>query len=139
MGWSATYDPALRAAIARAPSRIFTPSWIEPAHLSETANDLRVLRGMVRVTATADQAMVRLAAAVEALADRNARHPLALPVAVATAKRELAGRTTAVGLHDAIRDEFTRVRNLPDLTAPTTSASPKETPTRLPSPASKRD
>ena len=116
VGWSATYDPALRAAIARTPSRIFTPYWIEPGHLSETANDLRVLRGMVRVTATADQAMVRLAAAVEALADRNARHPLALPVAVATAKRELAGRTTAVGLHDAIRDEFTRVRNLPDLT-----------------------
>jgi hypothetical protein len=116
VGWSATYDPALRQAISRQPARIYTPYWVEPGDLSPIADDLRVRRGMVKVTATADEALGRLADGVAALADRAARHPLTLPVAVATAKRELAGRTTAIGLHDALRDEFSRLWQLPDLT-----------------------
>lgn len=115
VGWSATYDPALRSAISRQRSRIFTSYWVDPADLSPVASDLRSARSMVGVRSTANEALSVLADAVQALSDRRARHPLSLPVAVATAKRELAGRTTALGLHDLLRDELARVHRLPEL------------------------
>lgn len=116
VGWSATYDPALREAISRQPSHQFTPYWIEPGVQSQMAVDLLVRRSMVKVDATADEALGRLADAVQALQDRRARHHLTLPTAVATAKRELRGAVTAVKLHDLLQAEFNRLRQLPELT-----------------------
>lgn len=116
VGWSAVYDPPLRAAVSRQTARLFTPYWVEPGELRLQAEDLRVARGAVKITATADEALGRLADAVTALDSRAARHALTLPVAVATAKRELSGRTTAINLHDQIRAEFNRLRNSEDQT-----------------------
>lgn len=116
VGWSAVYDPALRAAVNRQSARFFTPYWVEPAELKPLAEDLRVARGAVKVTATADEALGRLTDAVTALDSRKARHRLTLPVAVATAKRELSGRATAISLHDQIHAEFSRLRQSGDQT-----------------------
>ena len=116
VGWSAVYDPALRAAVSRQTARFFTPYWVEPGELRQQAEDLRVAGGAVKITATADEALGRLADAVAALDSRAARHRLTLPVAIATAKRELSGRTTAISLHDQVRAEFNRLRNSEDQT-----------------------
>ena len=87
VGWSATYDPALRSAVARQTARHFTPYWIDPFPLPILAEDLRSKRNAVKITTTADDAIGRLADAVTALDLRAARHPLALPVAFPKAKR----------------------------------------------------
>lgn len=115
VGWSAAYDPALRAAISRQTARFFTPYWVEPADMRPLAQQLLTARGGVQVTDTADQALGQLADAVTALQARAARHPLTLPVAVATAKRELSRQTVAIALHDRIRDELGRLRQTPEL------------------------
>lgn len=113
-GWSSVYDPALRAAIAaRYPSR-FTLTWFEPGRVSEQANDLRMLKKGLLVSSDADTGFGRLADGVEALATRRSRHPLTIPVAVETAKRELSGRTVSIGLHDTIKREFTTLHQIPE-------------------------
>lgn len=115
VGWSATYDPALVRALSRSPRRIYTPYWIEPRDLSESAQDLRSSLGAVKVSSTADAALGNLADAVDSLKERAARHPLAVAAAVGTAKRYLSGKATAIGLHDLIKQELDRLRNQNDL------------------------
>lgn len=106
VGWSATFDPALRQAISRSARRIYTPYWVEPGQLSSVAEDLQSLIGAVKITSDADSALGRLADAVDAIRDRESRHPLVPAVAVGTAKRYLAGKTTAVHLHDLLHQEL---------------------------------
>lgn len=114
-GWSSRYDPELRAAIeAHYPSR-FTLTWFEPAAPSEEATTLRVLKNGVLVPQNADTGFGRLADGVAALTSRRARHPLSVPVAVETAKRELAGKTVAIALHDRLRQELDALHRLPEL------------------------
>jgi hypothetical protein len=113
-GWSSTYDPALRAAIAsHYPTRL-TLAWIEPGQPSTEATELRTLKKGLLLPADADTGFGRLADAVAALTARNARHPLTVPVAVETAKRELSGRQVAISLHDRLNREFSRLHELPD-------------------------
>jgi SIR2-like domain len=52
IGWSTTYDPALRRAIERAATRRFSSWWIEPGTVNEHAERLIALRGSVLVHAT---------------------------------------------------------------------------------------
>lgn len=118
VGWSAKYDPALRAVLTRSLTRQFTSYWVEPGRFSATAEHLRQLHGIVAVPASADAALGALADAVAALRDRAARHPLTTAVAVATAKRGLAGSTTAIGVHDLLRAELTTLAEHPALTLP---------------------
>ena len=115
VGWSATYDPALRDAIARQQARHYTSYWVEPGTQSPIATNLATARRMVVVPATADIALGKLADTVQALTDRQARHPLTLAAAVSTAKRDLNGATTAVPVHDLMHNEFGRLRQHPDL------------------------
>ncbi|MFF3038900.1 SIR2 family protein [Arthrobacter citreus] len=122
VGWSATYDPALRQALSRSARRVYTPYWVEPGQLSPLAEDLRSQIAAVKIGTDADTAMGRLADAVDALRDRESRHPLTTAVAVGTAKRYLAGRTTSVRLHDLLQDEFDNLNQHKDLLMSITGA-----------------
>lgn len=113
-GWSSKYDPALRAAIAAHYPNRFTLTWFEPGPVSEEATNLRILKKGVLVAGDADTGFGRLADGVDALASRRARHPMTVPVAVETAKRELSGRTVAIGLHDSLKREFTALHQSPE-------------------------
>jgi len=115
-GWSATWDTALRDALARCPTRRFGTYWIDPYPLSDKADDLRILRSGVYVHSDADAFFGKLADTVDALADTERQHPATVAVAVATAKRALSGARVAVSLHDAIRTESEHVRTLAPLT-----------------------
>lgn len=117
-GWSAQYDPVLRDAISSHYPARFTLTWIEPSQPSNAASDLRALKNGLLVPCTADSAFGRLADAVDALRARNAPHPLTVPVAVATAKRQLSGRTVAVDLHDTLNQELQRLHDHPDFHLP---------------------
>lgn len=122
VGWSATYDPALRQAISRSARRVYTPYWVEPGDLSPTAEDLRSQIAAVKISSDADTAIGRLADAVDALKDRESRHPLVPAVAVGTAKRYLAGKTTAIRLHDLLRHELDNLHQQQDLLRSSTGA-----------------
>lgn len=113
-GWSATYDPMLREAVAEHYSTRFTMTWIERSASSEEASRLRMLKRGAVVTADADTAFGHLADGIAALAARQSRNPLTIPVAVETAKRELAGRPVAIGLHDRLRQELEKLHNRPE-------------------------
>jgi hypothetical protein len=114
-GWSATWDTALRDALARCSTRRFGTYWSDPFPLNEKAEDLRVLRAGVYVPANADAFFGKLADTTAALSDSERQHPATVAVAVATAKRSLSGARVAVPLHDAIRTECERVRTLAPL------------------------
>jgi len=110
-GWSSDWDPALRQAIAsRYPSRM-SMVWIEPREQSDAARELLTLKRGLLMRTDADHGFRRLADAADAMANRNSRHPLTVPVAVETAKRELAGQTVAIRLHDILTREFARLHD----------------------------
>lgn len=115
VGWSATYDPALRTAIKATPRRVYKPYWIEPGNFSTVATDLKTAIGATHLATDADTAMGRLIDNVNSLADKQALHPLTLVGAVGTAKRYLAGRPTAIGLHDHIKQEIDTLHRQPDI------------------------
>lgn len=117
-GWSAKYDPALRESIASNYPGRFTLTWFEPAEPSEEANILRTLKRGIHVDQDADTGFGLLADGVSALTARSSRHPLTIPVAVETAKRELSGRTVAIGLHDTLSRELDSLHRLPEFHLP---------------------
>ena len=110
-GWSSAWDPALRQAIAsRYPSRL-TLVWIEPFEPSTEAVELLTLKNGLLMRTDADAGFRRLADAVDAMASRESRHPLTVPVAIETVKRELAGHSVPIGLHDIVTREFARLHD----------------------------
>lgn len=119
VGWSATYDTALRKAISAAYRERYTFTWIEPWEQSELAEDLRHLKKGLLVATTADEGLGRLADSVQSLRTRHARHPLTVAAAIETAKRELAGGNVRVGLHDTLTNEFRQLHELEDIRNPT--------------------
>lgn len=68
----------------------------------------------LHVSHNADTAFEHLADGVAAVANRRSRHPLTIPVAVETAKRELSGRTVTIGLHDRLRQGLDTLHRLPE-------------------------
>ncbi|WP_169807854.1 SIR2 family protein [Actinomadura hibisca] len=117
-GWSSVYDPALRGAVAVHYSGRLTLAWMEPGPVTHQAAELRTLKKGVLVSADADTGFGQLVDAVDALRTRKARHPLTLSIAVETAKRELSGGRVAIGLHDTVRKEFTRLHEHADFRLP---------------------
>lgn len=113
-GWSAIYDPAVRDAITGNYPGRYTLTWCEPREPSEEATRLRVLKMGTLIALDADTCFGKLADAVTALQNRNSRHPLTIPVAIATAKRELSGKGVAISLHDTLNHEFSRLHGHPD-------------------------
>lgn len=111
-GWSARYDPALRDALARSKSRRYGAYWLEPHQLSEQAKQLIAARRAVVVSTEAEHFFPQTADAVRALEQRDEPHPATVDVAVATAKRWLAGTGTAIPLHDLLAKELEKARAL---------------------------
>lgn len=117
-GWSAKYDTHLRNTISRVyPSR-YTLTWIDPFEPNDIARELGTRTNAVYLTANADTAFGTLRDAVESLTVRSAAHPLTVPVAVETAKRELAGHTVAIGLHDRLNFALGALQAFPDFHLP---------------------
>lgn len=109
-GWSGDWDPALRAAIERAPNRRFTTYWAARGEPSEAASQLIQLRGAHRLTIEgADNFFRTLAENVASLAELAKPHPLSAAVAVQSLKRYLPDPLHRIRLHDLILDETGRV------------------------------
>ncbi|WP_329321647.1 SIR2 family protein [Streptomyces sp. NBC_01262] len=112
-GWSAKYDPALRNALSRCTTRRFNTYWTDPRPLSDEAQDLLTRRSADYVQADADTFFGQVADAADALADSTHEHPVSVAIAVASAKRALAGAHLAIPLHDMLRREANHVAALP--------------------------
>ena len=133
-GWSAEWDQALRAAIARAPSRRYGTYWSHVSPLGERAAQLVAHRGAVEVPITgADEFFDSLAAKVVTLADANRGHPLSTDLAVAELKRYLPDPIHRIKLHDLVMGEVDRASgvhlmdaNAPQPTSETISARMRE-------------
>ncbi|HEY3266687.1 MAG TPA: SIR2 family protein [Armatimonadota bacterium] len=105
-GWSAKYDPALRAAIQRCPSRRYTMYWADRQGLADVAKEVAEGRGaeVVRIR-DADWFFTTLASKVEALDSIVARHPLSPAIARAEVKRYLSEERYRIQLADLVHDE----------------------------------
>lgn len=109
-GWSASWDQALRNAVARSSQSRYTTWWVEPYELSSDADRLARQRKAEVIHLPADEAFERLEAKVQSLQDLNASHPLAPPMAVAELKRYVSDQTKRMRLRDLVIDEARRVR-----------------------------
>lgn len=109
-GWSGDWDPALRAAITRAPNRRYPLWWASRGDLSAAAKDLIAARaGNVVSVEDADHFFVGLADAVEALERARRPDPDTIELLVATTKRNLATPDRRIDLADAFAIELERL------------------------------
>ncbi len=110
-GWSATWDPALRAAILRQPSRRYSLFWLNRSGTpTREAVDLIEARGGVVVDGMgADEFLGGLVERIEALEDFDTPHPLSVAAAVAECKRHLVSREHRIKLHDLLTGEARRL------------------------------
>jgi hypothetical protein len=112
-GWSVEHDHALRDAVAAHYPSLFTMGWVSPGPLTQPANELALSKKALVLPTTADDAFGHLADQVQSMHERRARHPLSLSVAVNRIKRELSQQRPAIGAHDMLAAEFTRLRGQP--------------------------
>jgi hypothetical protein len=105
VGWSATWDVALRAALERTANRRFTTYFCARDTLSTQAQDLVQRRGF-RVLTIPD-ANTFCASLMERLSalDAETSHPLSLPLAIATIKRLLPDPQQRIRLSDLVLGE----------------------------------
>jgi len=109
-GWSGEWDTALRAAITRCPTRLFTTYWAARGEPSELARELIELRrGVVIEIDGADSFFTDLEEKVQSLEELARPHPLSAALATATLKRYLADDRHRIRLHDLFADELARV------------------------------
>lgn len=105
-GWSADWDTALRAAIARTPNRRFTAYWSAYSEVKGSAQALcQSRRAEVIAGKDADTFFNELAEKVTSLTEVNVQHPLATPVAIATLKRYIAEARHRIRLEDFVLEE----------------------------------
>jgi hypothetical protein len=116
IGWSTTYDPALRHAIERATTRRFSSWWVEPGTVNDHAQRLITHRASTLVPTTGDSFLTGVAEAVETLEHLDAPSPLTPALAAATAKRALGPNGDRIRLHDLIKQELARVHATPQVT-----------------------
>jgi hypothetical protein len=111
-GWSAQWDPALRAAIERAPNRRFTTFWAARGKVTgEAAGLIQRRRAESIQIEGADDFFQDLAEKVQALEQISLRHPLAAPVAIATLKRYLPDPLHRIRVRDLLMDEANRLHD----------------------------
>lgn len=112
-GWSADWDPALRAAIARAPNRRYPTWWASRGEPSKTAHDLVMGRGGAFVAIQdADAFFGGLADAVAALDRARRPDPDSIELLLATTKRNLATQDRRIDLADGVTAEVDRILEL---------------------------
>lgn len=109
-GWSGEWDPALRGAILRAPSRRYGAYWIAQGQVGERASELIAQRlGKVIETQDADTFFTGLQQRLETLETTGAQNPISIDLQVATVKRYLARTEDRIRLDAMIEDELARV------------------------------
>ncbi len=129
-GWSATWDHALRKAIARQPNRRYTTWWVDIDNLSSEAAALAQARRATVIEGTdADTFFGDLSSKVAALTEADRPHPVSVAVAVAELKQLLPDPAQRIRVHDLVCVEARRVRSA--CNDPTTF--PLDLPTNRPS------
>jgi hypothetical protein len=109
-GWSAQWDPALRAAIERAPNRRFTTFWAARGKVTgEAAGLLQQRRAEPIQIESADSFFQDLTEKVLSLEQISLRHPLSTHVAVATLKRYLPDTRQRIRARDLLMEEANRL------------------------------
>ena len=109
-GWSGDWDPALRAAIRRAPNRRYPTYWAARGELSDAAKDLARMRG-ARIVGIedADGFFATLADRVATLERSQVRSPASVELLVRSVKRFVECPECRVRLSDLVADEVERV------------------------------
>lgn len=109
-GWSGDWDPALRAAIERCPSRRFPTYWTYVASPSAQAVRLIEHRQAIRIQISgADEFFSEVQQKVEALDSYGERHPASAAVAVAMLERYLVSGEHRIHLLRLMTQETERV------------------------------
>lgn len=104
-GWSGAWDPALRSAITRAPSRRFSSYWATRGELIGEGEKVAKDRSIVTVPISdADTFFTRLSDNLASLREFDRPHPISVQSAVATLKRYLAEDRYRIRLHDLLVD-----------------------------------
>lgn len=109
-GWSADYDPALRAALERCKSHRFTAYWTQKDEPGIQANKLISLRRAetIKINA-ADEFFLDLSEKVQSLEELSRPHPISIQAAVASVKRYLVDERHSIVLRDLISLETERL------------------------------
>lgn len=108
-GWSADWDPALRSAILRAPSRRFATYWAVRGEPTDEARRLIDQRGaQVVAIKDADTFFQSVQRHVEALEEFSRPHPLSIEAAVASLKRYLTEPRYRIQLSDLVDEAVDR-------------------------------
>jgi SIR2-like domain len=115
IGWSATYDGALRSAIERTETRRFSTWWVDPGSLSDNARRLADLRGATVAGESADTFLGAVAEAAAALEETDRPAPQTVALAVAMAKRSVGTGGDRIRLHDQIKEQLARVAASPQV------------------------
>jgi hypothetical protein len=109
-GWSGDWDPALRAAITRAPNRRYPMFWAARGQLSTVAETLVSHRaGRAIAIEGADAFFERLEALVSVQADAQRPNPRSVELMVASAKKFLARSEFRIQLDELIGGELRRI------------------------------
>jgi len=119
VGWSGDWDEALRAAIARCPTRRFTTWWAAiGGNLQGRARDLAdSRRAQVIPIENADRLFDQLEQKILSLEELNNSHPLSAKLAVAEVKRYIPDPQQRIRLHDLVFGEVRIATNqVSDLT-----------------------
>jgi hypothetical protein len=109
-GWSGDWDPALRAAITRAPNRRYPMFWAARGQMSPVAETLVGHRaGRVIVVEGADAFFERLESLVSAQAEAQRPNPRSVELMVTSAKKFLAHAEFRIQLDEMIGGELRRI------------------------------
>ena len=109
-GWSGDWDPALRAAITRAPNRRYPMFWAARGQMSPVAETLIGHRaGRVIVVEGADTFFERLESLVSAQAEAQRPNPRSVELMVTSAKKFLAHAEFRIQLDELIGGELRRI------------------------------
>jgi hypothetical protein len=105
-GWSADWDPALKAAITRAPNRRYPLFWATRGKASQLAQDLIALRGGKEIIIEgADPFFENLERLVRIQSDLQQPNPRSTELMVASAKKYLGKPEYRIQLGDLIQEE----------------------------------
>jgi hypothetical protein len=105
-GWSGDWDPALRVAITRAPTRRYPMFWATRGEPSKVATDIITQRAgkIIRID-SADSFFETLARLVSSQADAKKQNPQSIELMVTSTKRFLAKPEFRIQLDDLIGEE----------------------------------
>lgn len=110
-GWSGEWDPALRAAIERCPSRRYATYWTGTRTPGPRATALAQLRGAQFIEIKgADEFFGELLEKVTSLEEMGSAAPLSVGAAVASVKRYIAEPRHVIRFDDLLSGEARRVR-----------------------------